>query len=301
MSSRVWPKARKCRRTMRACAPGDSSGKHSRMLTCTTCRREACRAYSNMPSARAEQRNHRQRQPAHRAHETETDPRRPVARMPEVTQAGAQPYGDGALPGRVLNSLKVHRYCSGMGRRPSSIASFMRAASRTRSPFGKILERRLQDHFVAASARQQAREARHHQRVGQVREPAERGQRRRRHAEERHEHRLALAEILVRQIIEYEPLFQPADHRTQPLRARQQETAEAHAPAVEQPVDHRVALQLDHGERRARAADHGAAEVQPDAVRREQDDVAPAQLVVLLQPADSASCAAVRRSEAQAR
>ena len=137
----------------------------------------------------------------------------------------------------------------------------------------EIFQRRPQNDFVPTASRQQAGEARHHHGVGHFRQTPERREGGRGHAKERYKDRLLEPEILVRQIVKRQPLIQPAHHRTQALLARQQLAAEAHAAAVQHPIDRGVALQLDHGELRVLARDHGPAEIHADAVRREQDDV----------------------------
>src|SRR3990167_3283993 len=213
---------------MRACSGAESSGKQRLTLTFTICRRPACSMYKSIPSAppkaaisgSGNQLTARMKpRPIHVGHQRGCRKRLRLASaigLWRVARAGLEDLeGPQVLLGHVPQAL---------------LDDLIHARGIARAiAVREILQRRFENHLIAASAGEQARETRNDQRIGQARQPTERGECRGRHAEERHEYRLALAKILVRQIVKREPLLEPADHGTQALLARQQETAEAHA------------------------------------------------------------------------
>src|SRR3989475_8816724 len=137
----------------------------------------------------------------------------------------------------------------------------------------KILPDRIAPQLVSGAARERARHTRQHAGAAEPGHARKSGDGRGRGGEERHENRVARPVVLIGQIVKRNPLFQRGERRAHALLAGYRELApEPRSPGKEQRVEESVLLSRVDPRHVDFAGQAGAARVQPDEVRREQDE-----------------------------
>ena len=152
--------------------------------------------------------------------------------------------------GRRLKRRCSHRYWSGASRTMRSTSALMRVASASSVAGGEAFERGLDPDHVAAAIVAAAVEEGQHRGARQARELAGAGDGVGRHAEERREHGVAPAHVLVRRVPEPAAAAQEA-HRGAQFLATVHRGGVAHAAAFHRPLEGRVRVRSVH--RRAAA------------------------------------------------
>jgi hypothetical protein len=145
---------------------------------------------------------------------------------------------------------------------------------------------RVHPRHIAAAARQHAGDARQDRGAGGTRNIREPGGGRRRHAEERREHRPARTEVEVGQEVVRHARLDGADAGPQAVLPQDQAPAEASAPAAQQRIDERILLPRIHARNREVHRDARDRHVEADEMRREQDHRPAGERLEVLEPLD---------------
>ena len=113
---------------------------------------------------------------------------------------------------------------------------------------------------------------RHHHRAGHRRDARKPGDGRGGNAEKRHEHRIAFAEVHVRQVIKRQPFFDRFRHRPDAVLPRVQfGRAQSRAAVQQHRVEYRIFLFAVHRHQRKFRGQPDAAHVESDKMRRQPD------------------------------